>query len=240
MSELLSPSGNIDAFYSAISNGADAIYLGLDKYSARAYATNFTMASLVDLVKYAHLRNVKIYVTINTIMYDDELIDAYKTIDELATIGVDAIIVQDLAILNYITSKYESLEAHASTQMGIDDIEAASLIKELGAKRIVLARETKLEIIKQIKQKLDIEVEAFIHGALCVAYSGNCLMSSLLGDRSGNRGRCAGCCRKIYSLINLKSSEVINRSYLLSMKDLNTSNYLKDMSFIDSFNCSTV
>ena len=235
MKELLSPAGNIKAFYSAITNGANAIYLGLDKFSARAYAENFTLDNLSEHVNYAHLRNVKVFVTINTIIYDDELEEAYKTIDRLAEIGVDAIIVQDLAIFNYIVSNYDTIKAHASTQMGIDDVEGAKLIKELGGTRIVLARETPLDTIKKIKEETGMEVEAFIHGALCVAYSGNCLMSSMIGERSGNRGRCAGCCRKPYTLINKDTKEVINKSYLLSMKDLNVSNYIKNMDFIDSF-----
>jgi len=235
MSELLAPAGNIDSFYAAIKNGANAIYLGLDKFSARAYADNFTLENLKEHVEYAHLRNVKIFVTINTIIYDDELQSAYESIDRLAEIGVDAIIVQDLAIFNYIVSNYKSIKAHASTQMGIDDVEGAKLIKELGGTRIVLARETPLETIRKIKEEVGIEVEAFIHGALCVAYSGNCLMSSTIGERSGNRGRCAGCCRKPYTLVNADTKEIIDRSYLLSMKDLNTADYLKNMSFIDSF-----
>ncbi len=235
MKELLSPAGNIKAFYSAISNGANAIYLGLDKFSARAYAENFTLDNLKEHVDYAHLRNVKVFVTINTIIYDDELNEAYKTIDRLAEIGVDAIIVQDFAIFNYIVSHYDTIKAHASTQMGVDDVESAKLIKELGGTRIVLARETPLETIKKIKEETGMEVEAFIHGALCVAYSGNCLMSSMIGERSGNRGRCAGCCRKPYTLVNLDTKETINKSYLLSMKDLNVSNYIKNMDFIDSF-----
>lgn len=235
MNELLAPAGNIESFYAAIRNGANAIYLGLDKFSARAYAENFSVDNLKEHLDYAHLRNVKVFVTINTIIYDDELEDAYRTIDKLAEIGVDAIIVQDLAIFNYIVSNYDSIKAHASTQMGIDDVEGAELIKELGGTRIVLARETPLETIKEIKEKTGMEVEAFVHGALCVAYSGNCLMSSMIGERSGNRGRCAGCCRKPYTLVNEDTKENINRSYLLSMKDLNVADYIKYMDFIDSF-----
>jgi len=234
MNELLSPAGTIEAFHAAISNGANAIYLGLDKFSARAYANNFTLESLKELLDFAHLRNVKIYVTINTIVYDDELNEVYKTIDELAKMGVDGIIVQDLAVANYITSTYKSLHAHASTQMGVDDLDAAKLLKELGFTRIVFARETPLVDIKKIKEELQIEVEAFIHGALCVSYSGNCYMSSAIGERSGNRGRCAGCCRKHYSLINLDNGETLKDGYLLSMKDLNVANKISDMSFVDS------
>mgnify|MGYP003312139165 CR=1 FL=1 len=201
MNELLSPAGSLEAFYAAISNGADAIYLGLDKFSARAYAENFSSSSLKDLLNFAHLRKVKIYVTVNTLIYDEELNDVYSSLEFLASIGVDAVIIQDLAVLHYLTSHYESILPHASTQMGVDDVDAAKLLKELGFKRVVLARETPLPVIKEIKNKANIEVEAFIHGALCVSYSGNCYMSSALGERSGNRGRCAGCCRKYYSLI---------------------------------------
>ena len=233
--ELLSPAGNEESFYYAISNGADAIYLGLDKFSARAYAKNFTIDNLSKFVSFAHLRNVKIYVTINTVIFDDELDTVYKTIDELAKIGVDAIIVQDLAVLTYISNKYKSIKAHASTQMGIDDFYAANFIKNLGATRIVLARETPLSTIKEIKEKLNIELETFIHGALCVSYSGNCLLSSMIGNRSGNRGRCAGCCRQLYSLIDNSTNKAIKKGYLLSLKDLNTSKYINDLSFIDSF-----
>lgn len=233
--ELLSPAGTITSFYAAISSGANAIYLGIKKFNARAYASNFSLEELKELVKFAHLRNVKIYVTMNTILYDEELIEAFKIIDELALINVDAIIVQDLALLNYITSKYNSLKAHASTQMGIDDIYGAKFLKNIGVSRIVFARETPLDVLKDIKNKLDVEIEVFIHGALCVAYSGNCLMSSMIGERSGNRGKCAGCCRQVYSLIDKTNNKVIKTGYLLSMKDLNTSNYINELNFIDSF-----
>ena len=234
MSELLLPAGDIKAFYAAISGGCDAVYLGIKKYSARAYANNFTIEELKDLVSYAHLRNVKVYVTMNTILYDEELSEAYKMVDELAKIYVDAIIVQDLALLFYINNNYSSIKAHVSTQMGIDDYYGVKLLKDLGASRIVVARETPLKVLKDIKNNLDIELETFIHGALCVCYSGNCLMSSMIGERSGNRGRCAGCCRQIYSLIDLNTNKNINTGYFLSMKDLNTINYIKDLKFIDS------
>ena len=234
MNELLSPAGTLDAFYAAIKSGANAIYLGLDKFSARAYATNFTLENLKELVKYAHLRNVRIFVTMNTLVYDDELNEVFSIIDQLADIHVDALIVQDLALLNYITNHYKSIEAHASTQMGIDDLDGATLIKNLGATRIVFARETPLSVMKSVKEKLGIEIEAFIHGALCVAYSGNCLMSSMIGDRSGNRGRCAGCCRQFYSLIDTDTNSKIESGYLLSMKDLNASQEINEMNFVDS------
>lgn len=235
MSELLSPAGTIESFYAAISGGCNAIYLGLNRFSARAYANNFSIEELKELIKYAHLRNVKVYVTMNTIVYDEELEEVFKLIDELANINVDAIIVQDLALINYTIAKYKSIAVHASTQMGIENIDGAILLKNLGLSRIVFARETPLSILKHIKNNLDIEIECFVHGALCVSYSGNCLMSSMIGDRSGNRGRCAGCCRQFYSLINIDSNEIIKEGYLLSMKDLNTSSQFKNMKFIDSY-----
>lgn len=233
--ELLSPAGTIESFYAAISSGANAIYLGIKKFNARAYASNFSIEELKELVKFAHLRNVKIYVTMNTILYDEELDEAFKIIDELALINVDAIIVQDLALLYYIANKYNSLKAHASTQMGIDDIYGAKFLKNIGATRIVFARETSLNVLKDIKDNLDIEIEVFIHGALCVAYSGNCLMSSMIGERSGNRGKCAGCCRQVYSLIDNNENRAIKTGYLLSMKDLNVSRDINELRFIDSF-----
>ncbi len=234
MSELLAPAGSFEALVAAISNGADAIYLGMKKFGARAYASNFDEENLTKAIKYAHLRNVKIYVTMNTIVFEEEIPDMEKMIDFLYTAGVDGIIIQDLAVLDYVTKHYPDLEAHCSTQMGIDSIEGAQLFKELGAKRVVLARETPLEKIKQIKKAVRIPLEIFIHGALCVSYSGNCLMSGLIGYRSGNRGRCVGSCRKPYQLLDLTENKTYPPSYLLSMKDLNTIDNIDQLKEIDS------
>lgn len=235
MSELLAPVGSKEAFYAAIANGCDAIYLGLDKHNARAYANNFNIENLKEYVDYAHLRNVRVFVTLNTIVFENELDEVYQMIDELAKMHVDAIIVQDLAVLNYAKNNYKSLEVHASTQMGIDDVNGAKFLKQLGVKRIVLARETPLNVIRNIKNETKLEVEAFIHGALCVSYSGNCFMSSAIGERSGNRGRCAGCCRKLYTLLDTTNNKRIKTGYLLSMKDLNLSSEIDKMDFVDSF-----
>lgn len=234
MSELLAPAGNLNAFYSAIKSGADAIYLGLNKFNARAFAENFTIDELKNLIEYAHLRNVRVFVTLNTILYDDELNELYAIIDELSKMHVDAIIFQDLAILMYVNLNHKNIELHASTQLGIDDLEGSKLLKELGVKRIVYARETPLNTLENIKNNLDIEIETFIHGALCVSYSGNCLMSSFTGNRSGNRGKCRGSCRQIYSLIDLKDNTIVKQGYLLSLKDLNTSSIIDKLRFIDS------
>lgn len=232
--ELLAPAGNMDSAIAAISYGADSIYVGLDTFSARAYAKNFSLENIKELLDYAHIRNVKVYVTMNTILFEDELDAAFKAVDHLALCGVDAIIVQDLALLNYITSNYPTLEAHISTQMGIDDVNGVKMTESLGAKRVVLGRETRLEVIKQIKEETNISLEVFAHGALCVSYSGNCLMSGLIGLRSGNRGRCVGACRKEYELCD-DEGNTINKSYILSTKDLNTVNHLdKLVGYVDT------
>jgi putative protease len=234
MTELLAPAGNFDALEAAISNGADAIYLGLNKYGARAYANNFSIEELKKAVEYAHLRNVKIYVTMNTIIYDNELKDAYNQIKDVYLAGVDGIIVQDLSLLNHITENYPDLEAHSSTQMGIDDLEGTLLMKKLNSKRVVLSREVEIEKIKEIKKISKMPIEIFIHGALCVSYSGNCLMSGLIGYRSGNRGRCVGSCRKEFELIDTTNNITYPKSYILSMKDLNTSYRIDELKDIDS------
>ena len=232
MSELLCPAGNMEALIAAVSNGADAIYLGMDKFGARAYASNFDEEGLIEAVRYCHLRGVLVYVTMNTIVFDRELSDAYKQIDFIYKTGVDGIIIQDLAIFNYVVKNYPLMEAHTSTQMGIDDAEGALLFKELGAKRIVLSRECTIDEILNIKKIVKLPLEIFAHGALCVSYSGGCLMSGLIGYRSGNRGRCVGSCRKKYQLF--KNGELLSDSYVLSMKDLNTVDNIDKMKKIDS------
>ncbi|MCM1131347.1 MAG: DUF3656 domain-containing protein [Roseburia sp.] len=234
MSELLAPAGSFEALVAAISNGADAIYLGMNQFGARAYSTNFDEESFKEAITYAHLRNVKIYVTLNTIIFEDELPIVYQMIDFLNTTHVDGIIIQDLAVFDYIVKRYPNIEAHCSTQMGIDDIEGTLLFKKLGAKRVVLSREVEIEKAKQIKKIAKIPLEIFIHGALCVSYSGNCLMSGLIGYRSGNRGRCVGSCRRIYTLVDETTGQTYSPSYLLSMKDLNTLSYINELKEIDS------
>ena len=234
MTELLAPAGNMEALVAAISNGADAIYLGMNKFGARAYASNFNLEELDKAIKYAHLRNVKIYVTMNTIVFNPELSDAYKQIDDLYLLGVDGVIIQDLALFDYITKNYPLMEAHVSTQMGIDDLEGTLYLKDLGAKRVVLSREVPIEKIKQIKTTAKIPLEIFCHGALCVSYSGGCYMSGLIGYRSGNRGRCVGSCRKPYELINTTKNQSLGTSYILSMKDLCTIDYINDLKIADS------
>lgn len=234
MTELLAPAGNMEALKAAISNGCDAIYLGMQKFGARAYSSNFDLESLNEAIMYAHLRNVKIYVTMNTIVFENETPEMIEQIHELNQIGVDGIIVQDLAAFDYIVKNFLDMEAHCSTQMGIDDLEGTLLFKELGAKRVVLSREVEIEKVKEIRRIAKIPLEIFVHGALCVSYSGNCLMSGLIGFRSGNRGRCVGSCRKGYELIDTTRGTVLGENYILSTKDLNTIDHIEDLREIDS------
>ncbi len=234
MTELLAPAGNMEALKAAISNGCDAIYLGMQKFGARAYSDNFDYDALKEAVDYAHLRDVLIYVTMNTIVFEDEIQEMKEQLHKLNEIGVDGVIVQDLAVLDYIVSNFEDMEAHCSTQMGLDDLEGTLLHKELGAKRVVLSREVPIEKVKEIKKLAEIPIEIFVHGALCVSYSGNCLMSGLIGYRSGNRGRCVGSCRKPYELIDKTTGASLGTSYILSTKDLNTIDYIEDLKGIDS------
>ena len=166
MSELLAPAGSMEALKTAIHNGCDAIYLGMNRFGARAYANNFTLEELTEAVKYAHLRGVKIYVTMNIVIFDSELNDAYKQVDDLYNAGVDGLIIQDLAVFTYVTEHYPSLEAHSSTQMGLDDLDGTLLFKELGAKRVVLSREVPQEELVEIRRISKIPMEIFVHGAL--------------------------------------------------------------------------
>ena len=234
MTELLAPAGNMEALRAAVSNGCDAVYLGLEKFGARAYSDNFTIESLAEAIDYAHLRDVKIYVTMNTIVFEDEIADMQEQLEQLNAIGVDGIIVQDLAVFDYVAGNFVDMEVHCSTQMGIDDLEGPLLFKEMGADRVVMAREVDIADVKQIRKAAKIPIEVFVHGALCVSYSGNCLMSGLIGYRSGNRGRCVGSCRKPYELLDRETGLSFGTSYLLSMKDLNTIDHIEELKSIDS------
>ncbi len=230
--ELLAPAGNFEALAAAVESGADAVYLGGNKFNARAYADNFDGQSLTKAVNYAHIRGVRVFVTVNILLSDRELAEALDYVNFLYQIGVDGIIVQDIALLKLARNAFPDLPVHCSTQMTVHNAEGARYYSELGAKRIVLARELTLEEVRGIAESTDAELEIFIHGALCVSYSGQCLMSSLIGGRSGNRGRCAQPCRKKYSLYNFNTGKAVieNRhKHLLSTRDLNTYNRLKEL-----------
>ena len=234
MAELLAPAGKMEALIAAISNGCDAVYLGMQKFGARAYSNNFDEETLKQAIEYAHLRNVKVYVTMNTIVFENEIEDMEKQVDLINELGADGVIVQDMAVFNYIVDHYEDLEAHCSTQMGIDDLDGTLLWKSLGAKRVVLSREVPIEKIKEIRKQAELPIEIFIHGALCVSYSGNCLMSGLIGYRSGNRGRCVGSCRKLYELIDTTTNTSLGKSFILSTKDLKTIEHIDELKELDS------
>ena len=235
--ELLAPAGNMESLIAAVENGADAVYLGVKDFSARAYAGNFTIEEFSEALDFAHLRGVKVYVTMNTLIKDSEMEKALELMYTLDELGTDAIIVQDMGLLELAREKVPSLPIHASTQMTIHNTEAVTSLKEMGVKRVVLARELSLDEISRIKKETGMEIEAFVHGALCICYSGQCLMSSMIGGRSGNRGHCAQPCRKQYRLRRDGKELKTEGSYLLSPKDLNTSEILPELikSGIDSF-----
>lgn len=218
--ELLAPAASYEGMKAVINAGADAVYMGGSKFGARAYAENFDKDLLIEAIRYAHLHNVKVHLTVNTILKQDEIEnELYDYILPYYEAGIDAVIVQDLGVLAYIDTHFPGLEKHMSTQTTITSSECMSIIKRYSVNRIVLARELSLMEIEEIKRNTGVEVETFVHGALCYSYSGQCLMSSMIGERSGNRGRCAQPCRKKYRLYR-DNEEIGNEKYLLSPKDM--------------------
>ncbi|MFT5874305.1 MAG: putative protease, partial [Clostridium sp.] len=226
--ELLAPAGSMESVYAAVQMGADAVYLGGSKFSARAYAFNFDDEKLVIAVDYCHIYGVRVYVTLNTLVKYNELKEIMEYVGFLYSVGVDALIVQDTGLIYLIKNNFPEFELHASTQMTIHNGEGAMFLKELGFSRIVLSRELSLKEIDYISNTLKVETEVFIHGALCICYSGQCLMSSIIGGRSGNRGRCAQPCRLPYTLID-KNTNRECKAYMLSPKDICTIDNLKDI-----------
>ncbi|MDD3304048.1 MAG: U32 family peptidase [Clostridia bacterium] len=218
--ELLAPAGSMDSFKAACQNGADAVYMGVSKFNARTMAANFTMEEYIECIEYAHLRHVKVHLTLNTLMYDDEIKEALEIVLALYARGLDAVIIQDIGLAMLIHQLLPNLPLHASTQMSVYSLEQVNYLASIGFQRVVLARELTLSEIEYICQNTDIEIEVFIHGALCVSVSGQCLLSSTIGDRSANRGKCAQPCRMKYSLYNKSGKELIKQSYLLSKKDI--------------------
>ena len=214
--ELLAPAGDMDCLYAAVAGGADAIYVGGKRFGARAFAKNFDIDELASAVVYCHLHGVKLYVTLNTLIEDRELLEAVEYAAELYRIGVDALIVADLGVMAAIRRYVPNLELHASTQMSVHNSLGAEAAASLGATRVVVARELPLGDIKSVVENSPCEIEVFLHGALCVCYSGQCLFSSLVGGRSGNRGECAQPCRLPYN----------GGKYPLSLKDLSLADHI--------------
>lgn len=223
--ELLSPVGNMECLFSAIEAGCDAVYLGGYTFGARNYAGNFSNEEIIEAINYSHLYGVKVYVTVNTTLYDNEVPMFLEYVDFLHKNNVDALIIQDLGMMDLVRKTYPNLELHASTQMHIHNLEGVKFAHEVGLKRVVLARETNYELLKNIRENTNIELEVFIHGALCLSYSGQCLMSSMTSDRSGNRGTCSQPCRMKYDLFS-NNKKINEDNYLLSTKDLNTVEYI--------------
>ena len=227
--ELLVPAGNMDCLMQAVANGADAVYVGLKNFGARKFADNFDNEEIVNAVKLCHLYDVKIFVTMNTLVKDSEVGEFLGQVEYLYKIGVDALIMQDFGMISLVRERIPEFEIHASTQANNTSKETIELFHKMGVKRVVLSRELSLKEIEDIN--VPIEKEVFIHGALCISYSGCCLMSSMLGGRSANRGECAGCCRLPYTLKRggLTKEE---QAYLLSTKELNTAPRIREL--IDS------
>lgn len=229
--ELLAPVGSMESLYAAVQNGANAVYLGGKLFNARKYASNFDNEELKEAVKYAHLRGVKVYVTVNILIDDAEINSVIDYIKFLYEIDIDAVILQDLGLASLIRRIFPSMDIHGSTQMTVNNLWGVKYLEEMGFTRVVLARETPMEEIKHIKDNSSMELEVFIHGALCVSYSGQCLMSSLIGGRSGNRGSCAQPCRMAYSIVDKKGNLLKDweDKHILSTKDLNTLDYIQQL-----------
>ena len=220
--ELLVPAGDFDCVRAGVQNGADCIYLGANMFSARANAKNFSLEELKEVIEYCKIRNVKTNLTLNTLITDSEFADAVLLAKKAYEFGIDAIIVQDLGLGKYLIDNFPNLEVHASTQMSVHNLEGVLELEKLGFSRVVLSREVPINEIEYIRNNCKVDLEIFIHGALCISYSGQCLFSSLVGGRSGNRGKCAQPCRLPYELIekNSKDENTIDKGYLLSPRDL--------------------
>lgn len=218
--ELLSPVGTRESMVSAVNAGCNAIYLGGKDFNARQNASNFTNEELKEIIKYCHLRGVKVNLTLNILYKEYEIQNVLDFVSEIYSYGADALIVQDIGIFDLIKENFKDIKIHASTQMTTHNLEGVLFMQKIGFDRVVLSRELSLDEVQDITSNSNIEIEAFIHGALCVSYSGRCLMSSMIGDRSGNRGRCAQPCRMQYKLV--KDNKIYADDYLISPKDSST------------------
>ena len=230
--EVLAPAGSVESMKAAVAAGADAVYMGGSRFGARAYADNPDEDGMLRAIDYIHLHGRRLYMTVNTLFRQEEMEELYSYLLPYYREGLDAVIVQDLGVMDFIHRHFPDLDLHASTQMTITGPYEAALMKDMGATRVVTARELSLEEISRIRDRVDIEIESFVHGALCYCYSGQCLMSSLIGGRSGNRGRCAQPCRLPYDGLKEGRKGTLNtpkERYLLSLKDLCTLDLIPDI-----------
>lgn len=233
--ELLAPAGNPEGFYGAIHAGADAVYLAGSRFGARAYADNFTTEELIACIRYAHIWGRRVYLTVNTLVKESEFNELFTYLAPFYEAGLDGVIVQDIGVFCFIRRNFPDMELHVSTQMTLTGKHGAALLKKMGAVRIVPARELSLSELVEIKQHTGLEIETFIHGAMCYCYSGQCLFSSILGGRSGNRGRCAQPCRLPYRVKH--AGRTVDECYPLSLKDMCTIEHIPELieAGIDSF-----
>ena len=227
--ELLSPAKDKETAIAAIDCGADAVYMGASAFGARQNACN-SLEDINEVVNYAHKFRVKVFVTVNTVLTDEELEQAVKLVKQLDEMLVDAVIIQDMGLLKRLMEENVKIPIHISTQCDNRDVEKVAFFNKLGVSRVVLARELSLKQIKEIhQQNSELELEAFVHGALCVSYSGQCYLSQYIGGRSANRGECAQPCRKKYSVETTDGKLIAKDIYALCLKDFNASNHLKEM-----------
>lgn len=219
--ELLAPAGSLEIFNAVIEAGADAVYVGGELFGARAFAGNFTREELIEALEYAHLRGRKVYLTVNTLLKNEELEESlYEFLLPFYEHGLDAVLVQDFGVLQFIHRYFPQLPIHTSTQMTVVGVDGVRFLQKFGVTRVVMAREASLSEMRRIHEGTGMELEAFVHGALCYCYSGQCLFSSMLGGRSGNRGRCAQPCRLAYSVLDASRREKMPQAYILSLKDM--------------------
>src|SRR3954469_25443225 len=228
--ELLSPAGSLEAVRAAVANGADAVYLGAARFNARDEGAQLTMDELAEACRIAHERGKRVYLTLNILIKPAELSDALMFLGEAVDLGIDAVIVQDIGLIRLIQRVYPKLEIHGSTQMTVHDESGAAVMRQLGVERVVLARENTIDDIRAIHAAVpDLGLETFVHGALCISYSGQCLMSGMISERSANRGSCAQSCRKDYVLTDVENGVELDRGYLISAKDLGAYEHLADI-----------
>jgi U32 family peptidase len=231
--ELLSPAGSLDAARAAIANGADAIYLGAERFNARDDGAQLTLDELEQACRLAHSGGARVYLTLNTLIKPGEMADALALLGECVDRGIDAVIVQDLGLVRLIRRVYPTLEIHGSTQMTVHDTAGAAVLSRLGVRRVVLARENTLDDVRAIRSAVpSLDLESFVHGALCISYSGQCYMSGMISERSANRGSCAQSCRKDYSLTDSTTGELLDKGFLISARDLAAHEHLEELAEI--------